>query len=242
MPSQNNSDKFIVIGTVDDKGNPDDAAKTTLDKLDGFTDLLKSGKKVFIFIFMEGCGHCDDAKPEWYKLESDKFGNDTVFVMLNQKLLYDTNNESILNLIEQAKAKANKTVVLKTIEKLKKQLGKSPIGFPTFKKISGSVIEEYDGDRDEKSFTEWVEGNKKSTREKLEDGEIKEQKGWLVGGRGAILRGGASLRGGGKRTRKSGKSRKVKKGGKWSRKYKKSINCKRPKGFSQKQYCKYGNK
>jgi hypothetical protein len=28
-------------------------------------------------------------------------------------------------------------------------------------------------------------------------------------------------------------------GGKWSRKYKKSINCKKPKGFSQKQYCKY---
>ena len=29
-------------------------------------------------------------------------------------------------------------------------------------------------------------------------------------------------------------------GGKWSRKYKHSINCRRPKGFSQKQYCKYG--
>ena len=29
---------------------------------------------------------------------------------------------------------------------------------------------------------------------------------------------------------------------KWSRKYKKSINCNRPKGFSQKQYCKYGRK
>ena len=27
---------------------------------------------------------------------------------------------------------------------------------------------------------------------------------------------------------------------KWSLKYKKSINCRRPKGFSQKQYCKYG--
>jgi hypothetical protein len=25
-------------------------------------------------------------------------------------------------------------------------------------------------------------------------------------------------------------------------KYKKSINCKRPKGFSQKQHCKYGRK
>ena len=29
---------------------------------------------------------------------------------------------------------------------------------------------------------------------------------------------------------------------KWSRKYKKSINCRRPKGFSQRQYCKYGRK
>ena len=27
---------------------------------------------------------------------------------------------------------------------------------------------------------------------------------------------------------------------KWSLKYKRSINCKNPKGFSQKQYCKYG--
>ena len=35
---------------------------------------------------------------------------------------------------------------------------------------------------------------------------------------------------------------KNKKGGKWSNKYKKSINCKKPKGFSQKQYCKYGRK
>lgn len=38
--------------------------------------------------------------------------------------------------------------------------------------------------------------------------------------------------GGRKKTRK--KTRK----NKWSTKYKKSINCKKPKGFSQKQYCK----
>ncbi len=31
-------------------------------------------------------------------------------------------------------------------------------------------------------------------------------------------------------------------GGKWSIKYKKSINCRRPKGFSQKQHCKYGRR
>jgi thiol-disulfide isomerase/thioredoxin len=31
-------------------------------------------------------------------------------------------------------------------------------------------------------------------------------------------------------------------GGKWSLKYKRSINCRRPKGFSQRQHCKYGRK
>lgn len=36
--------------------------------------------------------------------------------------------------------------------------------------------------------------------------------------------------------------KKVKIGGGWSKKYKKSINCKKPKGFSQTQYCKYGRK
>jgi thiol-disulfide isomerase/thioredoxin len=32
------------------------------------------------------------------------------------------------------------------------------------------------------------------------------------------------------------------KGGKWSLKYKRSINCRHPRGFSQKQHCKYGRK
>ena len=41
---------------------------------------------------------------------------------------------------------------------------------------------------------------------------------------------------GGKRRKRS------RKGGKWSRKYKRSINCRRPKGFSQKQHCKYGRR
>ena len=36
------------------------------------------------------------------------------------------------------------------------------------------------------------------------------------------------------------KSSNKKIGGKWSLKYKRSINCNHPKGFSQKQHCKYG--
>ena len=35
---------------------------------------------------------------------------------------------------------------------------------------------------------------------------------------------------------------KIKRSKKWSLKYKKSINCRRPRGFSQRQYCKYGRK
>ena len=41
---------------------------------------------------------------------------------------------------------------------------------------------------------------------------------------------------GGKRRKRS------RKGGKWSMKYKRSINCRKPKGFSQKQHCKYGRR
>jgi hypothetical protein len=42
--------------------------------------------------------------------------------------------------------------------------------------------------------------------------------------------------------RKRPSSKKQAKKHKWSIKYKRSINCKRPKGFSQKQFCKYSRK
>lgn len=32
------------------------------------------------------------------------------------------------------------------------------------------------------------------------------------------------------------------KGGKWTMKYKRSINCRAPRGFSQRQHCKYGRR
>lgn len=40
--------------------------------------------------------------------------------------------------------------------------------------------------------------------------------------------------------KRTNKNKKLKK--RWSLKYKRSINCKRPRGFSQRQYCKYGRK
>jgi len=47
---------------------------------------------------------------------------------------------------------------------------------------------------------------------------------------------------GGKKKTKNYTRKNNKKGGKWSLKYKRSINCRRPKGFSQRQYCKYSRR
>ena len=44
------------------------------------------------------------------------------------------------------------------------------------------------------------------------------------------------------KSKKSRTGKTSKTGRKWSLKYKKSINCRHPKGFSQKQHCKYGRK
>jgi thiol-disulfide isomerase/thioredoxin len=105
----------------------------------------------------------------------------------------------------------------------KLKVGTPPNSFPTMRYITdrGNVIENYedatfshDKDRTVDSFVEWIQSK-------------------------------ASRKTGAGKTRKHRKLGKVSKvnrmrGGKWSRKYKLSINCKRPKGFSQRQYCKYG--
>ena len=111
-----------------------------------------------------------------------------------------------------------------------KHVKSKPASFPTMRFISnsGEEVENYEDskinnkDRTIDSFVEWV---------KLKSGEkniSKSDKENYVPHKTHKKR----LHGG---TRK-------KKGGKWSLKYKRSINCKRPKGFSQKQHCKYGRK
>jgi thiol-disulfide isomerase/thioredoxin len=128
----------------------------------------------------------------------------------------------------------NKDIVIADIDQ--ELLGKipdlktQPAGFPSMKYIQGEETEDYEDstvenkDRTVDSFVEWIDtkiaqkgGSKKSHRYK---------------------------------TRKTKKTRKIQKtnkkhgkiGGKWSLKYKRSINCNKPKGFSQRQHCKYGRK
>lgn len=146
---------------------------------------INSGKDVFVLIYMEGCGPCNQVRPEWKKIEN---------------IFQNKNNQKYNN------------VVIADIESEmldNMQLTNQPSGFPTMKYISnkGKQEENYEGMRDVNSFIEWI--NQK----------IKKQP-----------------------NNKTVERNTNQKGGKWTRKYKKSINCKRPRGFSQKQYCKYGRK
>jgi hypothetical protein len=164
-----------------------------LDKLMG-----KKDNKIFLLIFMEGCGPCAATRPEWAKLKNvlpDDFLNrdDIVVASIDHELC----------------------------EQLKNLKSKPP-SFPTMRFITegGEDVENYEDsnienkDRTVDSFVEWIKMKSSKKDNKTQTG-------------------------GKRRTRKV---RKNKRGRKWSAKYKRSINCRKPKGFSQKQYCKYGRK
>lgn len=109
-----------------------------------------------------------------------------------------------------------------------KNIGSEPNSFPTIRYMtySGKVNENYEDsdiptkDRTIDSFVEWI---------KLKSGEQHITKS-------------EKQRSHKKSVNKTHTRHKKYYGGKWSLKYKRSINCSRPKGFSQKQYCKFGRK
>ena len=110
-----------------------------------------------------------------------------------------------------------------------KTIKNQPNSFPTIRYITnkGKFVENYEDssvenkDRSIDSFVEWI--NSKLTDKNYENNFQKKYN----------------------KTFKKNQENKTKKyygGRKWSLKYKRSINCRRPRGFSQKQYCKYGRK
>ena len=100
----------------------------------------------------------------------------------------------------------------------------SPRGFPTMRHIKGKEEEDFEDsktvnkEREVDAFVDWIEFKSGLPNGFKNKYNIKKTR---------------------KNRIKNG-SRKNIKGGKWSLKYKRSINCRRPKGFSQKQHCKYG--
>ena len=151
-----------------------------------FNNSMKANKQVFLLIYMEGCGPCNDTLPEWKKIENAF--NDNKNGKYNNAVVAEIEKDNL-----------NKLTFIKD----------EPKGFPSIKYISknGSLQEDFEDSniknktRTIDSFMEWIDSKMKK-----------------------------------------GRYQKSQKGGKWSRKYKLSINCRRPRGFSQKNYCKYGRK
>jgi thiol-disulfide isomerase/thioredoxin len=103
---------------------------------------------------------------------------------------------------------------------------REPSAFPTMRYITngGTEVENYEDsniknkDRTIDSFVEWI-------NVKTKDNKNYNKKGGKKSINSRMVRNNSN-------TRKR----------KWTNKYKRTINCRSPKGFSQKQYCKYGRK
>jgi hypothetical protein len=180
--------------------------------IENLVNAIKNKDDVFILIYMEGCGPCNMTRPEWEKLESSKLLN----------TLNNNNNIYIVDIEKDYLDKLSDVMNTQNIE-----------GFPTIRSIIDGKEEDYeqsnvpDKSRKTESFAKWI--------------ELKTKNNTSIGGGGKreTRRIRRTIR---KKTRRIRTKKNIKKGGKWSLKYKKSINCKRPKGFSQKQHCKYGRK
>ena len=197
-----------------------------------------SNAKIFMLIYMNGCGPCNEIKPEWAKLEnvlSDDYKNDDKVIIID---------------IEKD-----------ILEKVNLNDFEEPIGFPTIVYLYNKKREDYensmvldDNEKDRKidSLSKWIKKtlNKSNKDENIIDyNDKKDDKKDDKNDKNYNINYKNIYKGGKKTTKKHNKKynnvhNKTKKqtGGKWSRKYKRSINCKNPKGFSQRQYCKYGRK
>jgi hypothetical protein len=186
--------------------------------IDSATDVSKidkfieQGYNVFILVYMVGCGPCNSTRPEWEKLEGAL------------KEQYAKNDQLVV-------ADVNKDYLGKI-----KHIG-AVEGFPTMKYVGdhGKTVEAYEQssiskkDRSVNSFINWIESKINTVVSTTPTSSAQN-----------VYKRISKTRKHNKRNKhnKSFKQR----GGKWSKKYKLSIDCKKPKGFSQKQYCKYGRK
>jgi hypothetical protein len=112
--------------------------------------------------------------------------------------------------------------------------GPEPSGYPSLRYIGNQGAEEYEDsgipstDRSTESFIQWVTSKIDKESRKPKGHSSKTRKHSSSSRKSRRISGGT-------------RRRKIL-GGKWSMKYKKSINCRNPKGFSQRQHCKYGRK
>jgi len=211
--------------------------KYTQDKLIEFlNDGHKIGHHCFVLIYLVGCGPCNMTKPEWKKV-ANSFG-------------YRNDNQGVVMV----------DVDQDNLDQIRPAIGNYPIsGFPTMLHVHRDMkTSSYEDsnvknkNRSAESFREWINHyvnmNKRHKPEKLHKPLLlmthnnSSEKQDVYNYKSNLLSRSKSSNSSKSSKRKSKKTQKINSqmGGKWSLKYKRSINCKRPKGFSQRQHCKYG--
>jgi thiol-disulfide isomerase/thioredoxin len=184
-------------------------------------EIIKQGNDVFILVYMEGCGPCNATRPEWKKIETalkDQYAKNDKLIVI------DVNKDFLSNI---------------------KNIGEVD-GFPTMKYIGdhGKTIESYENssvkkkNRSVTSFINWIEIKINKVVSTSPTNSAKNVYNRILKSKKHRKKNYRNKTHHNKTHRK--RHKKIHKGGKWSRKYKLSINCNKPKGFSQKQYCKYG--
>jgi hypothetical protein len=205
--------KFLIIGDKSDTLNEEEQMH-----IQQLREGIQNKKKVFLFTFMNTCGPCINTKPNWDKTvhhlnKRYSDSDDFLVARVNYKFLNQLGNT-----------------------------GPEPSGYPSMRYISDGV-EEYEdsglpsSDRSTESFVEWITSKIEKEQHKAKRHPFsKSSKSKTSSRKHSLLsrKSPSSMMLGGTRRRR----RFI--GGKWSMKYKKSINCRKPKGFSQKQHCKYG--
>jgi hypothetical protein len=100
-----------------------------------FKDHLESGKQIFLFLYMDGCGPCNMTKTSWKDIKKhvnkDHLKNKNVCVAeINKNLFGEIEN-----------------------------IGSDPMGYPTLRYINnnGKIIEEYESGRSPEAFAQWIE-------------------------------------------------------------------------------------
>lgn len=208
----------LVIGDESDNLNHHEEQKMQMLK-----EEMKKKKHVFLFIFMNTCGPCIETKPQWDEIprflnEKHPDCHDCVVARINYKFFGDLPNA-----------------------------GSEPAGFPTLRYVKDNYIEEYEdsgfSDRSTKSFVDWISNKMEKDMKKDTKSQVKTLKKSSSTRKSSSKKQPQSLtRKRKSSSKKSSLSSFFQLGGKWSMKYKKSIDCKKPKGFSQRQHCKYGRK
>ena len=131
---------MVVYIDISKDSNDSTLNENLIDKLNNLIN--ETDNKIFMLIFMEGCGPCIETRPEWAKLKNvlsnsnnDKISNNVIIASIDNKSF-----DSITNVKDK------------------------PSAFPTIRLVTGGgkQIEPFEKDRTIDAFVDWIKNNANS--------------------------------------------------------------------------------